>query len=290
MARSCLAASCGRRGIRTWSSSSRSTALDEARHSWLWERTIVRLGLATRAHSSQLSELLSRRDRFRRAADGALALTHVFEQRVHTQFTEDLAQPGLPEAARRTFNTLLRDEAAHLDWIASWLESRGRAEAMLHRYREADERMYCGGWLGIAIALGNRWPETSANRQYYASNYTGTARAGAPAFHASFCVSGRWHLLPVYDLMTLSDLGERPSTTREAIALPITSTLEHRQAERLWAAGSTHGYWQCQPHERSAAGVKRPREPCSARSSRTAAMTAPCEPLAIPCAASRAIC
>ena len=35
-----------------------------------------------------------------------------------------------------------------------------------------------------------------------------------------------WHLLPVYYLMTLSDLGrKRRSTTLEAIASPITSTL-----------------------------------------------------------------
>ncbi len=115
---------------------------DEARHSWLWDRTIVRLGLPTlhirRSYQSYYLDEISPP----RSMTETLALTHIFEQRVHTQFTEELAQPGLPEEARRTFSTLLRDEAAHLDWIASWLKSRGDADAMLHRYREADERVY----------------------------------------------------------------------------------------------------------------------------------------------------
>jgi len=116
---------------------------DEARHSWLWERTIVQLGLATvrirRSYQSFYRDEIG----LPRSTTEALALTHVFEQRVHRQFTEDLAEPGLPEPVRRTLKTLIRDEEAHLDWIAGWLASRAGATAMLARYREADERVYC---------------------------------------------------------------------------------------------------------------------------------------------------
>jgi len=116
---------------------------DEARHSWLWERTIVQLGLATvrirRSYQSFYRDEIG----LPRSTTEALALTHVFERRVHRQFTEDLAEPGLPEAVRRTLKTLIRDEEAHLDWIARWLESRAGTTALLDRYREADERIYC---------------------------------------------------------------------------------------------------------------------------------------------------
>ena len=89
---------------------------DEARHSWLWERTIVQLGLATvrirRSYQSFYRDEIG----LPRSTTEALALTHVFER---------------------------RDEEAHLDWIARWLESRAGTTALLDRYREADERIYC---------------------------------------------------------------------------------------------------------------------------------------------------
>jgi bacterioferritin (cytochrome b1) len=115
---------------------------DEARHAWLWARTIVRLGLPTlRIHRSYQSFYLDEIGPPRNMTE-VLALTHVFEQRVHRQFTEELGKAGLPEEARRTFSAMLRDEKGHLDWIARWLAARRDAEAMLRRYREADERVY----------------------------------------------------------------------------------------------------------------------------------------------------
>ena len=115
---------------------------DEARHAWLWERTIVRLGLPTlRIHRSYQSFYLEEIKRPRSITE-VLALTHIFELRVHRQFAEDLSEPGLPEEARRTFIAMLHDEKGHLDWIARWLAATGNAEAVLDRYREADERVY----------------------------------------------------------------------------------------------------------------------------------------------------
>jgi hypothetical protein len=115
---------------------------DETRHSWLWERTILQLGLATvrirRSYQSFYRDEIG----LPRSTTEALALTHVFEQRVHRQFSEDLAEPRLPDAVRRTLIALIRDEEAHLDWIARWLASRAGATALLDRYREADERIY----------------------------------------------------------------------------------------------------------------------------------------------------
>src|SRR4051794_9208705 len=88
---------------------------DEARHAWLWERTRSGLGLETvRIHRSYQSFYLE--------ADAApcglpevLGLTHIFEQRVHRQFSEEAADPDLPAAVRRTLHALIRDELAHLE-------------------------------------------------------------------------------------------------------------------------------------------------------------------------------
>jgi hypothetical protein len=71
-----------------------------------------------------------------------LALTHIFEQRVHRRFTEESRQPGLPQVVLRTYNAMLRDEQRHLDWVSHWLASCNDAEKHLERYRRADERVY----------------------------------------------------------------------------------------------------------------------------------------------------
>jgi hypothetical protein len=115
---------------------------DEARHSWLWQRTIVNLGLATvRIRRSYQSFYLDELGPLRSMTE-ALALTHIFERRVHRQFTEELAEPALPDELRRTLRVLLHDEEAHLNWIAGWLESHANATHLLRRYRDADERVY----------------------------------------------------------------------------------------------------------------------------------------------------
>ena len=115
---------------------------DEARHAWLWERTLARLDLvAVRIFRSYQSLYLDHAGAPASLED-VLAMTHVFEHRVHHRFAEELRQPGLPEPARRTFSTLLRDEQGHLDWVGKWLGARPGAASALRRYRDADERVY----------------------------------------------------------------------------------------------------------------------------------------------------
>jgi hypothetical protein len=114
---------------------------DEARHAWQWARTIEGLRLPTvRIRRSYQSFYLDEISTPRTITE-VLALTHVFEHRVHRHFSDELNQAGLPAAVRRTFNALLRDEQGHLDWIAVWLSVRPEADAILQRYRQADERI-----------------------------------------------------------------------------------------------------------------------------------------------------
>lgn len=114
---------------------------DEARHAWQWARTISQLGLpSVRVRRSYQSFYLHEVPAPRTVAE-FLALTHVFEHRVHRHFTEALTDSSLPAEVRRTLRAMLKDEEGHLEWIAAWLSSHKDAEVMLDRHRAADERV-----------------------------------------------------------------------------------------------------------------------------------------------------
>ena len=116
-------------------------AADEARHAWLWQRTIAQLGLpAVRILRSYQSFYADDGVMPQRLAE-VLALTHVFERRVDIEFGEQLNDPDLPEAASRTFKALLRDEQRHLGWIAGWLRARPELEPLVARYTDVDRRV-----------------------------------------------------------------------------------------------------------------------------------------------------
>ena len=116
-------------------------AAEEARHAWLWARAIDAAGLPTvriyRSYQSFYREELA----LPRSLCEVLALTHVFEQRVERQFTEELSRPELPDPVRRAFGVMLHDEARHLRWIGDWFAKQPLAAAVLDRYRAADERV-----------------------------------------------------------------------------------------------------------------------------------------------------
>jgi hypothetical protein len=115
---------------------------DEARHAWLWARTLERLHLPMlpirRSYQSFYSELS--------AAPGSmaetLALTHVFEQRVDSQFRKDLADQALEPLLRHSYEIMIADERQHLDWIHDWLLNIENGRALIDRYREIDCRVY----------------------------------------------------------------------------------------------------------------------------------------------------
>ena len=116
-------------------------AADEARHAWLWQKTIAQLQLApVRIHRSYQSFYASEGAAPQRLAE-VLALTHVFEHRVDREFSEQLGDPELPEAVHRTFRALLRDEQRHLDWIALWLRERPEHQPLVDRYSAIDAQV-----------------------------------------------------------------------------------------------------------------------------------------------------
>jgi len=114
---------------------------DEARHAWLWLRTLESLGLpSVRVRRSYQSFYLDEISTPRTHTE-VLALTHIFEHSVHRHFTDERDRPDVPDAVRTTFSTLLRDEQQHLDWIRDWLAAEPGSAALLNRYRNADARV-----------------------------------------------------------------------------------------------------------------------------------------------------
>jgi hypothetical protein len=115
---------------------------DEARHALLWQRTLDALHLpAVRVFRSYQSFYQDETEPPTTAVE-ILALTHIFEQRVHSRFTEESKQPGVPQVVLRTYSAMLRDEQGHLDWVSRWLAGCDDAAKHLERYRLADERVY----------------------------------------------------------------------------------------------------------------------------------------------------
>jgi tRNA isopentenyl-2-thiomethyl-A-37 hydroxylase MiaE len=116
-------------------------AADEARHAWLWQRTIVQLNLApVRIFRSYQSFYATDGLMPQRLAE-VLALTHVFERRVDVEFAQQVTDDELPEPVIRTFKALLRDEQRHLSWIAAWLNDRPALEVLVQRYTTVDREV-----------------------------------------------------------------------------------------------------------------------------------------------------
>lgn len=152
---------------------------DEARHAWLWERTLAAMELPFVRIGRSYQSFYFEEVGLPRSTAELLALTHIFEQRVHRQFTEDASDPDTPNAVRRTLRIMLRDEQGHLEWVADWLAAHTDAAALLQRYRRADERVYQRllpfkdrlwdiPWLGDPVPAGKADEEEphTAQRQY----------------------------------------------------------------------------------------------------------------------------
>jgi hypothetical protein len=115
---------------------------DEARHGHLWSVCIQDLKLPyVRIHRSYQSFFLEHGGTPASLTE-VLAFTQIFERRVHKRFTDELAAGDLPSAARVTFETMIRDEKDHLEWVHAWLKPLPEAPALLKRYIEIDAAVY----------------------------------------------------------------------------------------------------------------------------------------------------
>jgi hypothetical protein len=119
-----------------------SHCADEARHAQLWAQCLAKLGLPfIRIQRSYQSLFLDHGGAPTRMVE-VLAFTQIFERRVHKRFKDEIADPGLPAAARDTFLTMIHDEKGHLEWVHVWLKSEPEAAALLQRYQQIDLLVY----------------------------------------------------------------------------------------------------------------------------------------------------
>jgi hypothetical protein len=116
-------------------------AADEARHAWLWQRTITQLNLPAVRILRSYQSFYADGGVMPQGLPEVLALTHVFEHRVDVEFSEQLVDAQLPEPVLRTFKALLRDEQRHLDWIAVWLRARPELLPVLESYTGVDRHV-----------------------------------------------------------------------------------------------------------------------------------------------------
>jgi rubrerythrin len=117
-------------------------ATEEAEHSRIWADVIEELELpSVRIFHSYQSFYLRHGGAPATLVD-VLAFTHIFEQRVHRRFHEELRRPDTPPTACGAFQRMIQDEKDHLAWVAEWLGTQPEARATLCRYAAIDREVF----------------------------------------------------------------------------------------------------------------------------------------------------
>ncbi len=121
---------------------------DEAQHARYWTDCIVRLG------AEPLKMGIAYQDKYVTAAGlpvnmmEILAITHVFEHRVISQYEMHYAAPKLNAEVRKTLEKIMVDERWHLRWIADALKrledqyGQEHVGSTLERFAEVDRAVY----------------------------------------------------------------------------------------------------------------------------------------------------
>lgn len=121
---------------------------EESQHAWYWTDCIERLG----AHPLRLDE--SYQDQYIAAAGipsnimEILAITHVFEKRVISQYSAHRMRAGLRPEIEETLARIMEDEKWHLVWTRDALKGfeteygAERVQGTLDRFEAADRAVY----------------------------------------------------------------------------------------------------------------------------------------------------
>jgi rubrerythrin len=117
-------------------------AAEEAEHSRIWAEVIEELELpSVRIFRSYQSFYLRYGGAPATLVD-VLAFTHIFEQRVHRRFHEELRRADTPAPAALAFHRMIQDEKEHLAWVAAWLGAQPEARDALCRYAAIDREVF----------------------------------------------------------------------------------------------------------------------------------------------------
>jgi bacterioferritin (cytochrome b1) len=121
---------------------------EETRHAWLWTKRIVDLGGRPMKVVGGYQTRMARRLMPHSVAD-LLALTIVVESRSLARYSEHAARPNVDDMTRRVLEAVTADEHWHVSWMSGKLktmahtpQARDRVDALMERYRRADEEVY----------------------------------------------------------------------------------------------------------------------------------------------------
>lgn len=117
-------------------------AAEEAEHSRIWAEVIEELELPSVRIFHSYQSFYVRHGGAPATLVEVLAFTHVFEQRVHRRFHEELRRPDTPPPACRAFQRMIQDEKDHLAWVAEWLGAQPEARGALARYAAIDREVF----------------------------------------------------------------------------------------------------------------------------------------------------
>jgi rubrerythrin len=95
---------------------------EEASHAWLWTKAIQDLGLYPIQLTETYQSVYARELGIPTSMPQVLLLTKVFEERIFSHFTEHLKRRNLHPVIKKTLETMLEEEAGHLDWIIKKLK------------------------------------------------------------------------------------------------------------------------------------------------------------------------
>ncbi len=115
---------------------------DEARHSLLWLEAIEASQLPPVRILRSYQSLYYENGAPPRTMAEVLAVTHIFELRVDSEFQLELENPYCPAPVRKALQVMLNDEKGHLSWIHQWLGKHAEGEDLLKYYRQRDEMVY----------------------------------------------------------------------------------------------------------------------------------------------------
>jgi|AntRauTorckE6833_2_1112554.scaffolds.fasta_scaffold05659_5 rubrerythrin len=122
--------------------------LEEAKHAWLWNKTIEDLGRVPVKVTNHYQTEYGKEYGMPTDVVEILCLTQVFEKRTLEHFEKHLHKKDLHPLIHKTLADMIEDEAGHISWVRDYLDKYEkengpeRVESLLARMQEVDDKIY----------------------------------------------------------------------------------------------------------------------------------------------------
>jgi len=121
---------------------------EETHHAWLWTKRITDLGGVPVRIDDGYQRRMGLEVGIPKTYEQLFALTVVVEERAHQRYLAHAASPTVDPETLAVLREVTKDEKWHISWMENKLREmagpsgRGRVDALLARYREADRRVF----------------------------------------------------------------------------------------------------------------------------------------------------